>query len=146
MPILKISLRPSRILTAILVAAHGGAIAVVALVAMPLWLKLMAIAALAVSLVAAVRRAALLLAPGSVVAIEIGLDDSLSIQTRRGSRIGECEVLASTYVAGFLAIINLREPETRAVRHVIVLTDSIDGEDFRRLRVWLRWKRGALPA
>ena len=143
---LKISLRPSRILAAILVAAHGGAIAVIVIVDMTLWLELIAITALAVNLVAALRRTALLLAPDSVVAIEIGSDDTLSIQTRRGSRIDECEVLASTYVAAFLAIINLREPETRAIRHVVLLRDSIDAEDFRRLRVWLRWKRSALPA
>ena len=143
---LKVSLRPSRILAAILVAAHGCAIAVVALVAIPLWLQLIAIAALAVSLVTALRRTALLLAPDSVIAIEIGSDGTLSIQTRRGSRISECEVLANTYVAAFLAIINLREPETRALRHVVLLRDSIDSEDFRRLRVWLRWKRSALPA
>ena len=143
---LKISLRPSRILAAVLVAAHGGAIAVVVIVDMTLWLELIAITALAVNLVAALRRTALLLAPDSAVAIEIGPDDTLSIQTRRGNRIDGCEVLASTYVAAFLAIINLREPETRASRHVVLLRDSIDGEDFRRLRVWLRWKRSALPA
>jgi toxin CptA len=146
MPMLKASLRPSRILAAILVAAHGGAIAVVALVVMPLWLELIAIAALAVNMVAALRRTALLLAPDSVVAIEIGSDDALSIQTRRGNRIGECEVLENTYVAAFLAIVNVRDPETRAVRHVVLLRDSIDADDFRKLRVWLRWKRSALPA
>jgi toxin CptA len=143
---LKISLRPSRILAAILVAAHGGVIAVVAIISVPLWLDLIAITALAVNLVAVVRRTALLLTPDSVVAIEIGSDDALSIQTRRGSWISECEVLGSTYVAAFLAIVNVRDPETGAVRHVILLRDSIDAEDFRRLRVWLRWKRSALPA
>ena len=142
---LKVSLRPSRILAAVLAAAHGGAIAVIAIVDMPFWLQLIAIAALTINLVAALRRTALLLAPASVVSIEIGSDDTLSIQTRRGSRIDGCEVLASTYVAAFLAIINLRDAETRAIRHVVLLRDSIDGEDFRRLRVWLRWKRSALP-
>src|SRR5258708_301096 len=143
---LKISLRPSWILAAVLAGAHGGAIAVIVIVDMTLWLELIAIAALIVNLVAALRRTALLLAPDSVVAIEIGSDDTLSIQTRRGSRIDGCEVLGSTYVAAFLAIINLREPETRAIRHVVLLRDSIDAEDFRRLRVWLRWKGSALPA
>jgi toxin CptA len=146
MPMLKISLRPSRILVAILVAAHGGVITVVAIVGMPLSLELIAITALAVNLVADLRRTALLLTPDSVVAIEIGSDDTLSIQTRRGNWISECEVLESTYVAAFLAIVNVREPEMGAVRHVVLLPDSIEAEDFRRLRVWLRWKRSALPA
>ena len=146
MPVLKITLRPSRILFAILVAAHGGVIAVVAIMSMPLWLELIAITTLAVNLVVELRRTALLRTPNSVVAIEIGSDDTLSIQTRRGNWISECEVLESTYVAAFLAIVNLREPEMGAVRHVVLLPDSIEAEDFRRLRVWLRWKRNALPA
>ena len=142
---LKVSLRPSRILAAILIAAHGCAIAVVALVVMPLWLELIAITALAINLISVLRRTALLLAPDSVVAIEIGSDDTLSIQTRRGSRIGECEVLENTYVAAFLAIINLREPETRAVRHVVLLRDSIDGPARLKLPSFSCWNSAGCP-
>ena len=136
---LKVSLRPSLILAAILLAAHGAAIAVIAVVSMPLWLQLSAIAALAASLTFNIRQAALLRSPDAVIAIEIASDNTFSIQTRRGDWL-ECEVLGNTYVSSFLTILNLRQTDNGAVRRAVILPDSIAAEDFRQLRVWLRWK------
>lgn len=141
---LKIGLRPSRMLAAILAAVHCAAIILVVLVPLPQWLKAAAITALLVSLAFYVWQTALLRSPHAVVAIEVASDETFSVQTRRGDWLG-CEVLGSTYVASFLTVLNLREPEKRTVRHVVVLPDSMDADDFRRLRVWLRWKRGTPP-
>ena len=80
--------------------------------------------------------------PDAVVAIEISSDDVLSIQTRRGGWI-ECEVLGNTYVMPFLSILNLKQIDGGAIRRCAILPDGIDAEDFRKLRVWLRWKRTA---
>ena len=137
---MKITLRPSRILTAILVLAHGAAIAMVALAGMPFWLELIAIAALVASLVFDVRQTALLRAPDAVITLEIASDDKLSIQTRRSEWI-ECEVLGSTYVTSFLTILNLKGTDSGRNTRAVILPDSLDAEDFRKLRVWLRWKR-----
>ena len=141
---MKITLRPSRILTAILVLAHGAAIAMVALAGMPFWLELIAIAALVASLVFDVRQTALLRAPDAVITLEIASDDKLSIQTRRSEWI-ECEVLGSTYVTSFLTILNLKGPDSGRNTRAVILPDSLDAEDFRKLRVWLRWKREPQP-
>lgn len=141
---MKIILRPSRILTAILVLAHGAAIAVVALAGMPFWLELIAIAALVASLVFDVRQTALLRAPDAVITLEIASDDKLSIQTRRSEWI-ECEVLGSTYVTSFLTILNLKGRDSGRNTRAVILPDSLDAEDFRKLRVWLRWKREPQP-
>lgn len=138
---LNITLRPSWVLAAILAVAHGAAIAMIALVSLPPWLQLIAIAAFVLNLIFEVRKSALLRSPNAVVAIDITSDDAFSIQTRRGGRI-ECEVLGSTYVTVFLAVLNLREIDSGAARRVTILPDSIDKEDFRKLRVWLRWKGG----
>lgn len=124
-------------------AAHSAAIAMIALVSLPPWLQLIVIAALVLNLMFVVRKSALLRSPDAVVAINITSDDALSIQTRRGDWI-ECEALGSTYVAAFLTILNLREIESGASRRVTILPDGIDQEDFRGLRVWLRWKGGKL--
>ena len=126
-------------MAAILVVAHGAAIAIVVIVDVPLWLKLIAGAALALNFLIDMRRTALLLTPESVVAIEIGSDDVLSVQARRGDWL-ECEVLGNTYVVSFLAILNLKQIDSGAVKRVVILPDSIAAEDFRKLRVWLRWK------
>lgn len=141
---MNITLRPSRILTAILVLAHGSAIAMVALAGMPLWLGLIAIAALVASLVFDVRQTALLRAPDALITLEIASDDRLSIQTRRGEWI-ECEVLGSTYVTSFLTILNLKVIDSGKNTRAVLLPDSLDAEDFRKLRVWLRWKRDPQP-
>lgn len=131
-------------LAAILVAVHCAAIILIVLVGLPQWLQAVAIATLVVSLVFYVRQTALLRSPHAVIAIEVASDDAFSVQTRRGDWL-ECEVLGSTYVASFLTVLNLRELEKRAVRHVVILPDGVDAEDFRRLRVWLRWKHGTPP-
>lgn len=141
---LRITLRPSWILTAILAAAHGGAIAVVVAVGMPPWLQWIAVTALVVNFTWDVRRSALLRSPDAVVAIEIAADDAFSIQTRRGGWI-ECKVLGSTYVTAFLSILNLEAQGSGGTRRAVILPDSIDAEDFRKLRVWLRWKRDPQP-
>jgi toxin CptA len=141
---LKIALRPSRMLTAILLIAHGAAIVLIVLVGLPPWLQVIAIGVLVASLAFYVRQTALLRSPDAVIAIEIASDDAFSIQTRRGDWLG-CEVLGSTYVASFLTLLNLRELDKGAVRHAAILPDSTDAEDFRRLRVWLRWKRVTPP-
>ena len=136
---LKINLRPSRILVAILVFAHAAAIAMVVLAGLPLWLALVAIAALVASLVYDVWQTALLRAQDAVRALEITADDKFSIQTRRGERL-ECEVLGSTYVTFFLTILNLKALNSGGNKRAVILPDSLDAEDFRKLRVWLRWK------
>jgi len=137
----RIQLKASSALAAILLIAYGAAIFLIAVVNLPQWLQLIAIAILIASLVSYVRKTALLFSPEAAVAIEIASDDSLSIQTARGDWIA-CEVVDSTYVGSFLTVLNLRELNKRVVRHLIILPDSADGDEFRRLRVWLRWKRG----
>jgi len=142
--VLKSNLRPSWTLAAILAAAHGAAIAAVVVVEMPPWLTFVAIAALFANLVLELRHA-LLRMPDAIVGIEISSDDVLSVQTRRGEWL-ESEVLGSSYVVSFLAILNLRETASRKSRRVVVLPDSMAAEDFRQLRVWLRWGRERGPA
>ena len=109
------------------------------LVDIPFWVKAVAAAGLAVYWLVFVRRLPLLLTAGSVVAIEIGSDNKLSVQTNRGEW-DECEVLGSTYVTPYLTVMNLRQSDGRATRRIVILPDSISAEDFRKLRVWLRWK------
>lgn len=136
---LRVNLRSSRLLTVILALAHGAAIAVILLVDLPIGVKAVAATGLAVYWLVFVRRLPLLLTAGSVMAIEIGSDNKLSVQTNRGEW-DECEVLGSTYVTPYLTVLNLRQSENRVARRIVILPDSINVEDFRKLRVWLRWK------
>ena len=138
---LRVPLQASWILAGILATAHCAAVAVLVVTGLPAWLQVTAILALAVSLVFSVGNSALQRLPQSVAAIKITATDLLSVQSRRGEWLA-CEVLGSTFVASMLTVLNLQETKTNAVRHVVILPDSMDGDDFRRLRVWLRWKHG----
>lgn len=122
-----------------LLLAHGAAIAMVLVVSMPLWLKPIAVAALVINLGLEIWRNALMRDADAVVAIGIAADNALSIQTRRGDWV-ECAVRGDTYVASFLVVLNLRRLDNEHRKSVVILPDAIDAEDFRKLRVWLRWK------
>ena len=136
---LKISVGPSHLLAAILSVAHAVAIALVLSVDLPLWIKLVATALLSVQATIVVRRQALLRGRGAATAIEITSDHKLNLETRAGGW-REYAVLGSTYVTPCLTILNLREPGNRLARRIVLLPDSLHAEDFRKLRVWLRWK------
>lgn len=124
--------------------AHGAAIATVFLVSIPLWFKIAATAALLVHLPVVVARRALLLAPDAVMAIEISTDNKVSAQMR-SSGWEEYEVLGNTFVMPYLTILNLQQAGGRAIKRVALLPDSLHAEDFRKLRVWLRWKEDDQP-
>ena len=136
---LRIGLRPSRILAGVLTIAHGAAVAVVLLVGIPLWAEIAGTAVLLVHLPIVLRQHALLLAAGAVVSIEVGSDNKISVQTRSGEW-GEYEVAGGTYVMPYLAVLNLRQSDGRSVKRISILPDTLHADDFRQLRVWLRWK------
>ena len=137
--LLRIGLRSSRLLAAILALAHGAAIAAVSVLDIPFAVKAVAAAGLAVNWLILVRKQAWLQTPDAATAIEISSDNMLSVQTRDGAW-SECEVLGTTYVTPYLTVLNLRPADGRAVRRIVILPDSAHPEDFRKLRVWLRWK------
>ncbi len=140
---LRISLRPSRLLAVLLTLAHAAAISIVLIVNLPHWLKAVASVVLIVQWVLAVRRQALLQGAGAVTALEVTSDHRVNIETRSA---GWCEydVLGSTYVTSYLTILNLRQSGNRAAKHVPLLRDSLNSEDFRQLRIWLRWKQDSV--
>ena len=84
-------------------------------------------------------RIALRAGNGAVVVLRIASDNRLSIGLRDG-RWHEGEVLGSTTVTAFLTVINLRVIGERRMRSVVILPDCMAPEDYRRLRVWLRWR------
>jgi toxin CptA len=136
---LRVRLRPSGLLVAVLTVAHAAAITIVLMVDLTLWLQAIAVALLIAQCVLVVRRQALLAGAGAVIAIEVTSDHRFNAETRAA---GWCEydVLGSTYVTPYLTVLNLRQPGKRGARYVTLLPDSLNAEDFRKLRVWLRWK------
>lgn len=50
--------------------------------------------------------------------------------------------LPGSTVSVWLCLLAYRTEGERRARHLTILPDSLEGDDFRRLRVWLRWRAG----
>jgi toxin CptA len=135
---LNVRLKPSGYLTLLLSAAHAIALGLVIVLPLPIGLKLVITLVICISLVFYLRRNARLAAPNSIIALEVKEDCACAIETRSGKRL-DCIVLPTSYVSASLTILNLKADGEVLARHVVILPDSINPEDFRKLRVLLRW-------
>lgn len=131
-------LGPSSYLAAILLAGHMSAAALLWWLDFSLLWKTVAWGLLLASLIHE-ERMAWRLGADAVLALRIERDGVLRLHIRKnGWREGE--LLGSSYVSSFLTVINVRLPGERRMRSVVLLPDTIGAEDYRRLRVWLRWR------
>ena len=131
-----ISLRPSISLAAILSTAHLGAISLI--LVLPISERLPLVMLLAFSMAYSILRYALIQLPDSIVFLKLE-EKSCTFSMRSG---GEkiCAFHGSSYVSPYLTVLNLKEEGKRLMKSVVILPDAIDREEFRQLRVWLRWK------
>jgi toxin CptA len=133
---LRISLRPSWLLATLLAGMHAAASGC----AFIFWPGLAGSLAVGSAIAAAglwhIRRDALLMAPDSPRELTTHADGRFEFVMR--NRV-DCEgrILASTFVSRSLVVITAKL-ETGRVRSIVVMPDSADAEDRRRLRVMLR--------
>jgi toxin CptA len=136
---LRLSLAPSRRLAWLLGVSHAGAIVLSWVIPLKWWLSLaLSLAALA-SLRDSLRYHALRSAPGALIGLELRTDGSAAVQDHLG-RWSEARLLGSSFVSPALTILNLAVPGVRLHRSLVVAPDSLSADEFRRLRVWLRWR------
>jgi toxin CptA len=133
----EIRLRPSRILLATLAAAHLGTLAVVLGMPLEAWVKSGLVLATTASMGHAIRRFALLRGRDTVVALKM-THTGLEAETHAGVWL-PTKVLGSTFVATWLTVLHLKLEGRRFMLPVVLLPDSLNPDDSRRLRVWLRW-------
>jgi len=148
-PLLIVRLKPSRRLAVVLSFAHFIAIGLLWPLTLPIMVKVAGSAMLAASLVLYIRYYALLTSLGSVRGLELTLDSTdamtCTLETQRGDYIA-CALLGNSFVAPYLTVLELKPLSTRKLwqrfrtRSVVILPDGIDVEEFRQLRVLLRWK------
>lgn len=137
---LRIPVVPSVQLAVALVAAHLVAAVLLWIVPLAVPVQALLTLALVASLVHFMAHDALLRAQHSIVTLEIR-DEAVSLQIRNGDWM-EGEVLGSSTVTALITIVNFRPRGQWRLRHVILVPDNVNPDDFRRLRTWLRWKRG----
>jgi hypothetical protein len=138
--VLQLSLKRSYRLASLLGLAHAGAAAATWLLDVSLWARALLLVVIAASLWSALRRHALLVSREAAIALELGEDGSLNVKTRSGAWHGT-RVLPSTFVTPLLTVLNLGAAPGTAKRHVVIMGDSLPPEDYRELRVRLRWGR-----
>jgi toxin CptA len=138
MAMVKIRIRPSRQLALLLALAHVVAAAVPLTLPLTVWAKGLLLLAIAASLGRSLWGPALLRAADAVVAVEIGEGGAASYQTRRGDW-HHAALLDTSFVAAGLTVLNFRIQGSWIARHIVIMPDSVAKDDFRRLRVWLRW-------
>jgi hypothetical protein len=129
----------SRILAATLICVHVAAASLAVIALSQWWLRLAISMAAAVSLAEALRRAALRSAPSAVVRLELGTEGRVLL-TRRDGGVREARLSRSSFLSPWLAILVLTTGRLRPATSVVLLPDSLPPDDFRRLRVWLRWR------
>ena len=136
---LLIRLQPSYYLAVLLGLAHAAAGLVLWPLALPPGVKAAIAILLIVSLIYYLRKDALLTAHDAVVALTLTEEMSCILIARSGQSM-TCNLADNTFVAPYLTVINLQPVEQFFMRSVVILPDSIDAEEFRRLRIWLQWK------
>ncbi len=131
----RIELKPSPVLAAAIIVAHGAA--ALAVYRVVPGVTGAALAALLAALgVAAAWSRALLRASGSVRAMEIGGAQPV-FELANGESFA-VEVGARRYVTRYMVALPLGRPLRRTL---LVTADMLGAQEFRRLRIWALWNR-----
>ncbi|MCX7627470.1 MAG: hypothetical protein N2Z69_03550 [Methylophilaceae bacterium] len=134
----EIRLHSSRQLLAVLTIAHLGAAAALLVVPVPFWLQLSCGLTILASLVHSVRHHAMRQGAGAIVALRTS-GRGMEVQTTDGNWL-MVEVLGSSLVTPWLTVLHLRPTPHRRRVPLVLLPDMLLPQDYRRLRVWLRWQ------
>jgi len=123
-----------------MILAHGASIGIIAIIDWPLWLKGLIWIGVFASCAFHFGRDALLLFPSSIVALLLKSDGRIEV-TQRNGKILIGQQLKGGFVHPWFTTILWRNENAKFSRATVVLSDSLPREQFRELRVWLKWRR-----
>ena len=138
----EVELRSSRLLAGLLGIAHGGVLLLLPTLPVAGWIVVLMSGMLVISASMTITRHALRRGARAVTALNLANREQLQIRAGDGVRHGG-RLLGSSTVGAAIAVLNIRL-DGGGTTHVVIFGDGIDADDFRRLRVWLRW--GPRPA
>ncbi len=142
-PSLAITLRPSLALAAALAVLHGLALVAIAWSGLPGTVRVALAAGAGLSLAQAIMGHVWRRGGTAIVALRFAASGEVRALTRDGTELA-CRVRADSLVHPVIVVLRLEGG--RGARTVLVDAGSVGREDFRRLRVMLRWGRGRPPA
>ena len=112
--------------------------AIVGLTPMPWTVRAWVLAALALCACEAIRRVAMHRGPRGVRAMRLSRGGELEVRCADDRRVAGA-VRDGSFVAPWLTIVLWRPEGARIGRALVILPDMVRSEEFRRLRVLLRW-------
>jgi toxin CptA len=133
-----IALGPSRGAKSIITAMAAATLAVVLCTPMHPLAKAILVLAVAAHAVAARRRHARLVGPRAVRRLRVDLAGAARVTGADGVE-NTGRILDGSFVAPWLTIVRWLPDGARFSRTVLVLPDMVDADEFRRLRILLRW-------
>ena len=133
------ALAPSRLAAAGLAVLCMATLAVIAITPAPLAPRILAATWVACGALEALHAIAFHRGGRGTRAIAVRADGEIEIRSGAGAlRTGQ--VRDGSFVAPWLTIIRWRPHGARFDRTVLILPDMLPADDFRRLRVLLRWR------
>ena len=153
MKLIYINFKPSNILTTLLISAGLGSVSMVLLVEFSYVIKILLLVLIVICTVYFVIDKALLLMPYSFVTLRVGINDDWQLQSKDGRNV-EIFLSKDSVVTAHLTILNFRiapvSSSERSIKNIlqnylfshslVILPDSVDAENYRQLRLRLRWR------
>ena len=132
--------KPSFRLAIILISLHLMAIFSIYLLPLSEELKTLGVAALMISLIYYLRMNVLLTGANAIKILVLSDEVPCHLTLRSGESC-ICNVLEDSFVASYLTVVNLKLEGKFLPLSLVIVVDSLDAEEFRQLRVWLRWNK-----
>jgi hypothetical protein len=136
----RVVLRPSRIATCALVALAGFAIVLLVIMPAPAWTDALAALVLIGWAAHRIRQQGLRCAASSIVELKLHEDRTIVVH-RKDGRLRAGRVLDTSHIHPAFTSIVWRPDGARLARSIPIVADMLDRDEFRRLRVLLRYGR-----
>jgi toxin CptA len=140
-----VRLLPSRIMLMLFVTATVFFGWMLFLVSLPYWLRIATLGLIVANTLYFIYRDALLAFPWSYISLNINANNQLKLVRKDGGQL-DVDVQKNTVVTAYLTVLNCQLKEATFFQrllpqHIVILPDTINLDDHRRLRVWLRWAK-----
>lgn len=133
---LRLELGPSRTLATWLIVMHASPLFVLPLLQLPHWLKLLISFAVLYSLFDAWRRQVRRVHPDAVRTVQWTHTGHCYLTLNSGQQL-VVSLSTQAFILPWMVVLHFKTPQRR-FRYLLVLSDMLDAEVFRRLRVRLR--------
>lgn len=132
------ALAPSRVGAWLVAAMSLSTLAVLAATPGAAWARILAATWIACAAIEVFHSVLLHRGRRGVTVVRLDRDGAIGLRAGDGRWI-EAAVQSASFVAPWLTVIRWRAPSHRFDRALLILPDMLGPEDFRRLRLLLRW-------